>query len=751
MDGGKSLFVLEACRFRNHPHRRTTFVRALHIRNGYEYRPKRSDPIDFEFNPWAPLDAQGNMPPPTQHESFTEDDSLHTESIPDHVIDTQPDFHTGGDPNHQHPQSVQLLDPSHPDSYDPEWVQLVEHFCQNSTNIQHPLLGIRINDQPSHGERQDQTLKWVGYAPGEFGLATGWPSENPHMPELSSNARNKDPMVEEVQSTWQDILEVQEFMFNPQNQSRQFELGESSNTKMILHTNHGAEVECMTASTLTKMPTSTYDHPMRDQEVQLQLIISKRPQEAEDNMNRKDNLPAETTDELTTATGMQILDNHDVVRTQDDQQHDDLNLSLQWNGVLKKRKACSGKEGHHLICNKAKQGSVGISIKIPSGGKQGNKGKKRKVNIPEENSHDENQKKKKTKGSAPTEDVQHGNDLHNLKITEVAQLLQDCFKGCREVNRHEFSNISTQIQDMEASLQAIQAQIHLPQNQTMELHYRKRLEFLLNCEEIMWAQRAQQMWLVKGDRNTRYFHTLVNHKRNKARIKAIQGGDQNWIEDPTLIKEAAKKYFIDLYTSNSSMDSDQRKVIVSYLVQAEHLKHIQGPKIGRQVQPLNHLMYADDLLIFFKVKQETCANVDLLLNIFGQASGLFMNKGKSKIKFSPNTSENKKNFLSIINCKGTDSIGKYLGAFIDGPNLDRQNAELIIDHLQQKLTGWKASMLSQAARFTLIQAFLSAIPLYTLHFTSLTDKYAKKCNSPMNNFFWGNWDDGKNTHLIAWD
>ncbi|KAF7833439.1 ribonuclease H [Senna tora] len=129
----------------------------------------------------------------------------------------------------------------------------------------------------------------------------------------------------------------------------------------------------------------------------------------------------------------------------------------------------------------------------------------------------------------------------------------------------------------------------------------------------------------------------------------------------------------------------------------------------------------------FKANQDICANVDLLLSMFGQASGLFMNKNKSEIKFSPNTYENKKNhFLSIINYKGTNSLGKYLGAFIDGPNSDKQNAELIIDHLQQKLTGWKASMLSQAARFTLIQAVLSTIPLYTLHFTSLTDKYARK-------------------------
>ncbi|KAF7807126.1 putative ribonuclease H protein At1g65750 family [Senna tora] len=410
-------------------------------------------------------------------------------------------------------------------------------------------------------------------------------------------------------------------------------------------------------------------------------------------------------------------------------------------------------------------------------------------------------------------------------------------------NKHEFGNISTQIQEIEASLQAIQAQIHLPQNQMMEVHYRKRLEFLLNCEEIMWAQRAQQMWLVKGDRNTRYFHTLVNHRRNKATIKIgfrtpfslkkqlkripilnedqIQhltkpftkfeietalfqmkgskapgpdgmppiffqqfwdtvGDDITGMEVLTHMRFPVhwRKLIMECISTSTlriRINGDYSgwfhptaglrqgdplspylfvlctNVLSSYLVQAEQLKHIQGPKLGRHVLPLNHLMYADDLLIFFKANQETCANVDLLLSIFGQASGLFMNKDKSEIKFSPNASANQKNhLLSIINCKGTDSLGKYLGAFIDGPKPDRQNAELIIDHLQQKLSGWKASLLSQAARLTLIQAILSAIPLYTLHFTSLTDKYAKKCNSLMKNFFWGNGDAGKKIPLIAW-
>ncbi|KAF7841322.1 reverse transcriptase [Senna tora] len=82
-------------------------------------------------------------------------------------------------------------------------------------------------------------------------------------------------------------------------------------------------------------------------------------------------------------------------------------------------------------------------------------------------------------------------------------------------------------------------------------------------------------------------------------------------------------------------------------------------------------------------------------------------------------------------------LGKYLGGFIEGPNPDKQNYALIMTYLQQRLTGWKSSMLSQAARYTLIQSVLESIPIYLMHFTVLTDKEARSCDSIINNFFWG--------------
>ncbi|KAF7838798.1 ribonuclease H [Senna tora] len=192
-------------------------------------------------------------------------------------------------------------------------------------------------------------------------------------------------------------------------------------------------------------------------------------------------------------------------------------------------------------------------------------------------------------------------------------------------------------------------------------------------------------------------------------------------------------------------------ILSSYLIKAQNLKLIQGPKIHRQACPLNHLLYADDLLLFFNSTSLSCTRVDRLLHYFGEASGLFMNKHKSEIKVSPNTQDHLKNQIqSILHCPIVDILGKYLGGYIDGANPDRLNASLIISHLQQKLSGWKATFLSQAARYTLIQSVLATIPIYIVHFTTLTDKESKICDSLMNNFFWGSWGDRKVAHLISW-
>ncbi|KAF7812121.1 putative ribonuclease H protein [Senna tora] len=154
-------------------------------------------------------------------------------------------------------------------------------------------------------------------------------------------------------------------------------------------------------------------------------------------------------------------------------------------------------------------------------------------------------------------------------------------------------------------------------------------------------------------------------------------------------------------------------------------------------------------LDFVKSNTESATLTKRILDAFGHISGLFMNPNKSEIKFSSKCSPTvKAGCATIWQCQIVDRLGKYLGGFIDGLARDRQNYKVILDHLTKRLQGWKAQLLSQAARCTLIKAVLTATPIYYLQFTKLNRKEVAHCDRVLSRFFWGHTPD-KPDH-IAW-
>ncbi|PON82101.1 hypothetical protein TorRG33x02_220960 [Trema orientale] len=57
---------------------------------------------------------------------------------------------------------------------------------------------------------------------------------------------------------------------------------------------------------------------------------------------------------------------------------------------------------------------------------------------------------------------------------------------------------------------------------------------------------------------------------------------------------------------------------------------------------------------------------------------------------------------------------KYLGLSLFHSNHKSQDFNYILEKLQERLTGWKAKVLSRAGRLTLINSVGLAIPLYTM-------------------------------------
>lgn len=134
-----------------------------------------------------------------------------------------------------------------------------------------------------------------------------------------------------------------------------------------------------------------------------------------------------------------------------------------------------------------------------------------------------------------------GSEAFHL-VSKLKHLAHDLSKWIKA----HCGSVGKRIREMEQDLASLQKERTL----------RAGLSDLLHNEQVLWAQRAHQLWLVNGDKNTRYFHALVSHIRSRNRITHIKDSQGNWIEDYQTIKYHAVSYFSTLY-SNQTLSSDE--------------------------------------------------------------------------------------------------------------------------------------------------------------------------------------------------
>lgn len=78
------------------------------------------------------------------------------------------------------------------------------------------------------------------------------------------------------------------------------------------------------------------------------------------------------------------------------------------------------------------------------------------------------------------------------------------------------------------------------------------------------------------------------------------------------------------------------KGLSASLRDVEQRKAIHGVKVGRHVEPISHLFFADDSLLFIRANDEEVDTVLDILYTYEAASGKKLNMDKSEVSFSRN-------------------------------------------------------------------------------------------------------------------
>jgi hypothetical protein len=119
-------------------------------------------------------------------------------------------------------------------------------------------------------------------------------------------------------------------------------------------------------------------------------------------------------------------------------------------------------------------------------------------------------------------------------------------------NTNTFINIFQSIQDIENKLGEIQKKI-ISGTQTTELmkeeeELQPQLEERRTQEEILWRKKSRVQWLKEGEKNTKFFHRAMVHRRLINKITHLEDGQGNPIREYTQIEAELNNYYRDLLT-----------------------------------------------------------------------------------------------------------------------------------------------------------------------------------------------------------
>jgi hypothetical protein len=124
-------------------------------------------------------------------------------------------------------------------------------------------------------------------------------------------------------------------------------------------------------------------------------------------------------------------------------------------------------------------------------------------------------------------------------------------------------------------------------------------------------------------------------------------------------------------------------------------------------------LYVDAAAIFIKHTVQDIKGTKLILQIFGEASGLITNMDKAE--FYPIKCQN----LNIEQICGADQRllslpCKYLGLSLHFKKLPKSMITPMIHKIANRMPGWKRNLLSYPSHELLVKSVLSAIPTFFL-------------------------------------
>ncbi|KAM6590233.1 hypothetical protein CsatA_012838 [Cannabis sativa] len=183
----------------------------------------------------------------------------------------------------------------------------------------------------------------------------------------------------------------------------------------------------------------------------------------------------------------------------------------------------------------------------------------------------------------------------------------------------------------------------------------------------------------------------------------------------------------------------------------EEASLLSGIKICRGAPVFSHLLFADDSMVFVPVSTQSSEAINHILHLYFEASGQSVNRDKSSILFSPNTSpDSQSNFRSSLLLNGEGFISKYLGVPHCIGRVKNSVFHYLIQKTSSKLSSWNEKLFSRAGKEILIKSVIQAIPSFAMSCFRLPKSTCASIQSLTAKFWWGSSSNKQKIHWKNW-
>jgi hypothetical protein len=166
------------------------------------------------------------------------------------------------------------------------------------------------------------------------------------------------------------------------------------------------------------------------------------------------------------------------------------------------------------------------------------------------------------------------------------------------------------------------------------------------------------------------------------------------------------------------------------------------------------LVYADDTLLLLSPSEQQLTIIKVLLDVYGQLSGLKINLNKSELLLTSACTQETQHLAQLIGCKQAKFPLMYLEWSLPDKKLKNVQYTSLIQKLQGTLSNWKAPLLSPGGRLTVVDTTLTAMSIFFMSTFMLPKWVMAEIDKIRRCFLWhGHRDHPEARHItmISWD